>query len=585
MLRFRNALVASLFIFGLAGGVSSWYFTQAKVKASDGRSWTIASGSSDARLDRSGRLAVSEKFGVDFKGGTFRGFYRDIPLGPAQTSSVGAVGDSANSVFKSGGSALLGSYGAPGLFGTTVLAEGRRIVWHIDATGHDALSATYSIDPVGDRYSDADFLDVSIWGDQWGSFTKSVNGSLVLPTPLPAGEKVAVSPAWLGVKPLISPDRTTVSVAARDVPAHEGIRVKIRLPKGWLPGKVIIQPGNAPSLPSAGPFESLLRATSRNPVVRFVAWALLLLLIGEVPIIGWLRWNKRRLRDGEWAAPGTVYEPPAGRSLVYGHVAADETGPSSGTALVATLMDLIARGFYARDNVRDEKSGDWRLQIALPTVERTQAVYSDGEQAVLDFVDSLLADGPCVVDDLDGRVVPAVHKAAFQEMQGRLQADGRDFSSQWKSSNLWVKTVAVLWLVLSMFVVSWLTSPLKTTPGFFLIAPIVFGLALGSWQMRCWPVGDFVRTPPAMAEIQGGWRGWRDFILHFDQMETAPDLGVILWERAFAGALMWGVAREFVNRTKVLVPDLDQSSLAFGNSAYFSVALGDSISHTAVPSS
>jgi hypothetical protein len=64
---------------------------------------------------------------------------------------------------------------------------------------------------------------------------------------------------------------------------------------------------------------------------------------------------------------------------------------------------------------------------------------------------------------------------------------------------------------------------------------------------------------------------------------AAPDLGVILWERAFAGALMWGVAEQFVERAKVLVPDLNEGTLALGHSAFYGAGIGSSISSSAAP--
>jgi uncharacterized membrane protein len=195
----------------------------------------------------------------------------------------------------------------------------------------------------------------------------------------------------------------------------------------------------------------------------------------------------------------------------------------------------------------------------------------------------LLADGPCVVDDLDGRVNPTMHRALFTEMKTALMADGDEVSGAQQSSDWWVKLAAVVWLLPTAWVTFALTAPsstLSNTAKWFVLGPL---LVLSAVQVRAWPRGDFVYTSPELAAVQGPWQQWRDWILHFDQMNDAPDLGVILWERAFAGALMWGVAEQFVERAKVLVPDLNEGTLALGHSAFYGAGIGSSISSSAAP--
>ncbi len=583
MLRFRTAAIATVLVFGLIGGISIWWTDNAKVKASGGRSFTIPAGSSHSALTDKGILGVAEQFNVDFKGGTFFGFYRDVPLSPEQTSQLFRVEDSDNGVFVPGGSAELGSFGSAGQFGTAVLPEGRRIVWHVNTTGRDVFKTTYTLDPVGDRYANADFLDISIWGDQWGSRVGDVTGSLTLPKALPSSAEVAVTPQWLD--PALKRSAEKVSVAVKGVPPHQAVRLQISLPHGWLPGKVVSHSGSAPSLPRKTPVDSLRHFAASSPLARAGMWAVLILLIGELPIVGWFAWNRRRLADAPWDGAGPVYEPPAGESLSFGYSAANETQPPESTALVATLMDLVARGFYTRENIRDERSGDWRLQIALPSSARTQETFSRGEKAVLKFVDLLLADGPCVVDDLAERVDPSNHRAKFQDMQLILVRDGADLSKGRKSANWWVKLLAGVWFFIAMWIVLFLSADTTTIPPGVTLSTVGIAVILVGWQCRCVPQGDFIKSPPELSDIQGPWRGWRDFILHFDQFETAPDLGVVLWERAFAGALMWGVAKEFVNRAKVLAPELSDGSWALANSSFYGATWGSAIGSAAVPAS
>lgn len=585
MLRFRTAAIATVVVFGLVGSISVWWTNNAKVKASGGRSFVIASGANSSVLTDKGILGVAEQFTVDFKGGTFFGFYRDVPLSPEQSSSLFQVADADNGVFKPGGSAELGSFGTAGEFGTAVLPQGRRIVWHINTTGRDVFKTTYTIDPVGDRYANADFLDVSIWGDQWGSHVNEVTGTLTLPKALPPSSDPVLTPQWLN--PVMKLDGKKISFSVNRVPPHQALRVKLRLPQGWLPGKVISHSGNAPALPTRNWIDSLRHFAASSPAVRGVLWAVLILVIGELPIIGWFAWHRRRLADAPWDGDGRgpVYEPPSGKSLAYGYTAADETQPPVSTALVATLMDLVARGFYKRENVRDEGSGDWRLEIALPDGPRSAATFSSGEKEVVRFVDLLLEEGPCIVDDLAERVNPAEHRGRFKDVEAALMSDGADLRKPRKSANWWVKPIAGVWFLLAMWTVMFFTADTSTIPPGVSLSTIAIAVVMVGWQCRCIPPGDFIKTPPELAHIQGPWRGWRDFILHFDQMETAPDLGVILWERAFAGALMWGVAKEFVNRAKVLVPDLNEGSWALANASFYGATWGSAIGSAAVPAS
>ena len=583
MLRFRTAAVATVLVFGLVGGISLWWTDNAKVKASGGRSFVVSAGTTTSVLSDSGQLGVSEALTVDFKGGTFFGFYRDVPLSKQQKSTLTEVADSTDGVFSPGGSAQLGSFGSAGKFGTALLPQGRRIVWHINTTGREVFKANYTIAPVGDRYADADFLNVSIWGDQWGSHVPKVGGSLTLPKALPASAQIGVTPQWLN--PSVSTSGRTIKVAADKVPPRQALRLKVRLPRGWLAGDVINHSGAAPSVPTHSWVDSTRHLAATSPVARALLWMVLILIIGELPIIAWFAWHRRRLADAPWSGPGTVYEPPSGRSLSYGYAAANETAPPESTALVATLMDLVARGFYGRENVRDERTGDWRLEISLPTSPREKETVSDGETAVVEFIDMLLMEGPCVVDNLAERVNPEEHRVMFKAMQATLQNDGAELRNGRKSANWWVKLLAGLWFLLASWIVMFLTSDLSTIPPGVTLLSVALAVVFIGWQARCIPPGDFIRTPEELADIQGPWRGWRDFILHFNQMETAPDLGVVLWERAFAGALMWGVAKDFVSRARVLVPELGDSSWALANSSFYGATWGSAIGSAAVPAS
>jgi uncharacterized membrane protein YgcG len=577
------ALVSCL-IFGAVGAATTVLTRGAEQSASNGRSWSIQSGETLALRNAAGALGVKESVNVDFAGGVFRGFYRDVPLSPQQTAQVLQVSDSKLGAYKPGGSTTLGSDGTPGEYGSENLPQGLRIVWHHDSIGKKTFGAIYAIQPVGDRYADADYLRVSLWGDDWPSFVPRVNGTLRLASPLPAGAQVGTLPTWIGAKTKVL--GKDITLVAKNIPARQGLSVAIRLPRGALLGEVVTHSGNAPAAVQGSPLDGIRRKSTDSPGTRFLVWGLTLVVVGQLPVWGWLIWNRRRLTDAPWdGAGGFEYKPPEGQSLAEGYVAADETQPPSDRAYVATLMDLVARGFYSRENVRDEKSGDWRLEIALPGARDQTAQLSEGETAVLNFTDTLLAQGPCVVDSLDSRVSPTEHRIPFSEMKLALANDGNDLMRAQRSANWWVKLVASVWLVGVAYLTIHLTAPASTVSLTVSLIAIVAVFLISTMQMRAWPRGDFVQTPAELAPIQGAWQQWRDWILHFDQMNEAPDLGVILWERAFAGALMWGVAEKFVARAKVLVPDLDQGTLAMGNSAFYGAALGSSISSSATPAS
>lgn len=579
--RYLVLLSVGAILFALTGAITGRAITTSgPTQASEGRSWGIASATLKGKLNRDGSVEAEQTIGAYFNG-SFTGFYQDIPFNQGNQIAGLNAGDSER-LYKPGGSAELGSTGEPGSWGATYLpGEVVRVVWHHQTANTSRnFKLYYTINNVGESFENRDALRVRVWGQYWPAGAERVAAQFKLPTS--AGVQAQAAP-WF-VRPETQVRGDTVTMIATKVPAKQSVDLLITMPKGTLLG-VKSNTGPVPSVAQSG--SSLQEKYGYSNLKRGLAWLVAYLLLTALPVTLWMLLWKRRLRDSDYLAQGRQYETPPG-SMVYGYVAAEESLPDLSRAMTATLIDLVARGYFTRENVRGE-DGEWRLKIGIQDEQPAEnAGLSQGEQATLEYFNSLLAQGPCIVDDLDSRVSQSKESLArVNQVHSALLEDMKAGQAGQKSRSGIVKGLAFLWALFALPAGAALTFtlPMSHLLGAPFFIGVGFTLVLATIAIASWPKGDFTLTGGAGMATAGPWRSYRDFILSFSSMETAPDLQVELWERAFAAALIFGVAREFSERAKVLVPNLGEDMTAFSTTTYYSAALGSSISSAATPPS
>ena len=593
----RNFLIlsgiTSLFVLGMGLFFRSQMVGGSSISAGKHRWWKIISDDTQATVLGNGRLQFNEKFHIHYSG-HFEGFKRDLQLQQGQQIDNVQVGEGFEN-YIGGGSAEQGSSGVPGSYGTKREGDVFSTVWHHYTDDQDRwFWQTLDVQGVGERYDDADLLPLTIWGDQWPGGVDRLSARIVFPKGVPEGTQVEVSPHWIKNHVQIaqtvsqaSSASSVIKVTTEGARGSQLVKVLVRLPQGYLGTGVKTMSGDAPHT-NSGFGDQSHQAIVYNSLFMFLYFVGGFWLLVVLPSVALFLWMRKKYKDAEWKVDGTMYEPPTG-PLAYGYSAAEEKLPPEDLIITATVLDLIARGFYDRENVRDSKTGDWRLRISLPA-NRTVQPGSAGEQALVGWLDGLLDKGPCILDDLQDRVEnTSSARTAFAGMRDKLLDDAKpleDAQQSHFSKATWISMglCLVVVLVLALFAFG---STLWDEFDLFTAIAIPASL-LGAWNLtiRSWPRGDFVYSGPQLSKVHAQWQAWRDWILHFDQMETAPDLQIILWERAFAGAVLWGVGAEFAQRVSVLVPDFDAQYSGFSSFSISSGASwGSSMTSTAMPSS
>lgn len=415
-------------------------------------------------------------------------------------------------------------------------------------------------------------------GDQWDSATKGLSFNIKLPNNLKP--KATLVPSWLKSTLVVKPGQVSVQVG--NIPKKQTVDLLLTFSKNSLTGQVTNKSGLAPTLPSSN--KLFIQDSTTRVIVLGLAFVLLIIL----PTLLWFLFWQKKKADGQYKGDRLLYAPPEG-PLIYGYALSEESsnlwkGLEPATAMIVTLLDLVARGYYQRENVRDHKTGDWRLLIAVKK-DRPKEELSQGELEVLKYFDRLLKDGPVVLDNLDSRLKKG--EAALSRQRIVIAALKNEIlkgteRQNTRSSAGFVKGVAIIWVLVFTLFLGFFFTPTSLISDLFAFLTLL-SFTLFVFAIIKWPMADLSKISDFDMKTVGPWRAYREFVTSFPKMNQAPDLQVILWERAFAAALMYGVAKEFVERIKVVVPELPESSLAFADSAYIGILIGSNLVSAATP--
>jgi uncharacterized membrane protein len=366
--------------------------------AAQARSLKVVDADVSLRLAKDASLIVGERLTVDYDG-SYNATYRDIPLTGGETIDPNSIsvreGDTA---YRPGGCTTYGCIDARGKFGVTSIPDqnGVRIVWHPVASDEQrTFTVTYRVDARAHVRAYDDVIDVywKVWGDQWDFSLDHLTANLKDPALDPANSLYRVwgHPRDVEGKTVRGPGEATLE--ASNVPAHQFVELRVTIPrtKGQDVSAAGVHSGNG--LPAILKEEQGLTDDFNSPwnkTKRFVAHhaellaglitALLLLLLA---LMLWLA------REHPTSSPKYVPEPPddASPALAYGLA---HEGEDSTNTVLATLLDLVERGYYDTKNATTD---DEKLDLAIAKAKkRPSAKLEPYEQDTLDFFDELVKD-------------------------------------------------------------------------------------------------------------------------------------------------------------------------------------------------
>ena len=180
-----------------------------------------------------GALRVTESITYSFSG-HFEGGFREIPLRPGESLVDAAVYED-GVAYTPGASAELGSEGAPGTFGTTATDEGKRIVWHYDATDERrTFLITYTLTGLAEAWDDVVDVNLRVWGDEWDVELGRLTGRIVVPNPAPRTVRVWGHATGVdGATELLARGRGAALVAEY-VPPGRFVEMRVVFPRSQL---------------------------------------------------------------------------------------------------------------------------------------------------------------------------------------------------------------------------------------------------------------------------------------------------------------------------------------------------------------
>jgi uncharacterized membrane protein len=285
-----------------------------------------------------------------------------------------------------------------------------------------------------------------------------------------------------------------------------------------------------------------------NKAKRFIAHhaELLAALIGALLLLmlALMLWLAR---EHPTSASKYVPEPPddAGPALAYG--LAHEGGDSNNTVL-ATLLDLIERGFYETKNATTD---DEKLDLAITkSGKRPGGKLEPYEQDTLDFFDELVGDETVALSEMKERIPEhsATWRARWEKMTGSLNAADRgqlqwdrDFSN---TRRLVAFVAAGLVAVIAI---------IQDSVEHHVLGTVVIG-AIAVAIVLLWPSRPLKRLAPDFRERTAKWESFQRWTHDFPRLDDDPPATLKLWKRILIYGVAFGTADRMIKSGRIPEP-------------------------------
>ncbi len=294
------------------------------------------------------------------------------------------------------------------MFGTQRLGSTFRIVWHYRASD---TQRTYDIAyrVIGGAVAYDDVIDVgwTVWGDQWEFDLDELSASLSNPALDPDNPTYRVWGHPRDVEGETERGDGTATLEAENVPSETAVEFRVTIPR--TPGDDVsgARVGEGDGLPEILAAEQELDDDYNsffNRLERFLEDNWLALIFGLAALAALLHIPLGLLaREHPESVPEYLPEPPdnAPPALAYGLA---HEGVDSDDTVLATLLDLIDRGYYAtKESTTEDEKLDLAIQVKAAD-ERPAGELTAYEQEVLEFFDELLARTWTPLSEMKDRV-------------------------------------------------------------------------------------------------------------------------------------------------------------------------------------
>jgi uncharacterized membrane protein len=304
------------------------------------------------------------------------------------------------------------------------------------------------------------------------------------------------------------------------------------------------------------PFQRAKRWLAGHAVTTAAGLAALALLITFL-----LRFLTREHRV---STPEHLPEPPddASPALAYGLA---HEGTDSADTVLATLLDLIERGFYTTKEATTE---DEKLDLAVSkNAKRPSAeTLEPHEKEVLSFFDELLEGDTVPLSEMKDRIPEhdSTWRSRWQEMTQSLNdADGGQL--EWDRNLNPVAALLGLGLLIGIGVIVLAFISVEEK---FPILPVLIGVVVLLF-IAASAGTTLKRLAPSYRERSSKWQAFQQWTEDFPRLEDDPPATLELWKRILIFGVAFGTADRMIESGRIPAPVMESSTAGTWNGYMF----------------
>jgi uncharacterized membrane protein len=558
----RRALVAALV------AVAS---TLAVAEPAAAKSYEIVDASVAMRLAKNGDLLVAEQLTFDFDG-SFEGAYRDIPTIEGQRITDVHLSEGDHQ-YTPGGDTVLGSFDFPGRFGTEDTIEGgapgERVVWHYRAADEvRTFTIAYRVEGGAIAYDDVIDIGWTVWGDQWDFDLDHLSASFTNSALDPSNPDYRVWGHPRDVEGTTVRGDGIATLEATDVHDHTAVEFRVTMPRPPGIDTSGMQVRSGDGLPGILDEEKALDEDFNAlwpKTKRFLAHHIWLVGLGIAAVAALVMALLAFLaREHRTTVPEYMPEPPddAPPALAYGLIT---EGADTSRAVLATLLDLVDRGYYetAAANADDEK-----LDLAIKAKPREGSASDAGlkpyEKEVLEFFDEVL-DGENVPLSRLRDQIPEhseVWRGRWTNMTDSLdEAEEGELGWDRDLNPLRGILAVVVLAAFAVLTIAYISVEERfLLPAALCILTLICIFAVPSRRLR--------RVAVAHRERTAKWTAFAHWTEDFPRLEDDPPQTLELWKRIMVYGVVFGTAERMIKSGRIPEPVIEASSSGGGWSSY-----------------
>ena len=559
MSRLARSIVIRLVILGVVGAVL--YGLSQVTISSQPKHFRIDRADIDVAVHPNASLHVTERLTFDFSG-DFSGAYRDIPLAAGVRASNVSVSEEGRR-YEPGGNTVLGSYDRPGTFGAEQLrltdegggpTAGFRVVWHYSASGGQrTFQVEYDVEGAAVAHDDVVDVPWVVWGDQWEFWLDDLDARIEL-----TGDDADPVAGWLRPRKLGSDVELaagSASVAAERVPAGEQAVLRAVFPRDAFRSVTGARVESGPGLERIEAEEQEID-DDQGFASSFASFAganiVLLELLWTALVVGIAMALYMRGRDGPTDIPRHLPEPPEEIPPALAYALAEE-GAFDDRLVLATLLDLVDRGFY---DAKPAAGKELDLTLAIPADRPHMMDLTDYEVETIGFFDGLLEAGPGELGKLKDRVPQ--HSASWRnKWESLTEALDRAEEGQlvWERDMTGARSLLALVALTGYIVIGlayWNRMHLVAIPIFAALAGLLF--------IYLQPAKTLKRLDPASRNRHARWNAFAKWTRDFPRLQDDPPATLKLWRRILVYAVAFGTAEKVIASGRIPEPVIAEAT-------------------------